>query len=75
MLATGARGIAGPRADANSGSFYHFFESKDALLQTVLATYLDLLEPIVLQTRCGGGAHRSAGTHLRAARELSRAPC
>ena len=33
------------RAEANSGSFYHFFESKDALLRTVLDTYADALEP------------------------------
>jgi TetR/AcrR family transcriptional repressor of nem operon len=37
------------RAQANSGSFYHFFESKDALLRTVLETYVDLFEPIVLR--------------------------
>jgi TetR/AcrR family transcriptional repressor of nem operon len=37
------------RAGANSGSFYHFFESKDALLRTVLTTYVELLEPQVLQ--------------------------
>jgi TetR/AcrR family transcriptional regulator, transcriptional repressor for nem operon len=36
------------RARANSGSFYHFFESKDALLRTVLETYVELLEPHVL---------------------------
>ncbi|MEO8679197.1 MAG: TetR/AcrR family transcriptional regulator [Vicinamibacterales bacterium] len=36
------------RARANSGSFYHFFESKDALLRTVLQTYVELLEPHVL---------------------------
>jgi len=36
------------RAEANSGSFYHFFESKDALLRTVLETYVDALEPRVL---------------------------
>jgi TetR/AcrR family transcriptional regulator, transcriptional repressor for nem operon len=36
------------RAEANSGSFYHFFESKDALLRTVLETYADLLDPHVL---------------------------
>ena len=36
------------RAEANSGSFYHFFESKDALLRTVLESYVDLLEPHVL---------------------------
>lgn len=37
------------RAEANSGSFYHFFESKDELLREVLQTYVDLLEPQVLQ--------------------------
>jgi AcrR family transcriptional regulator len=37
------------RAQANSGSFYYFFDSKDALLRTVLETYVDLLEPAVLR--------------------------
>jgi TetR/AcrR family transcriptional repressor of nem operon len=37
------------RADANSGSFYHFFDSKDALLRTILETYVELLEPHVLR--------------------------
>lgn len=37
------------RAEANSGSFYHFFESKDAVLRVVLETYVDLFEPIVLR--------------------------
>jgi TetR/AcrR family transcriptional repressor of nem operon len=37
------------RAEANSGSFYHFFESKDALLRDVLDTYVELLEPHVLR--------------------------
>jgi len=37
------------RARANSGSFYHFFESKDALLRTVLDTYVALLEPYVIR--------------------------
>ena len=37
------------RADANSGSFYHFFDSKDALLRTVLETYVELLEPQVVR--------------------------
>lgn len=37
-----------PRAGANSGSFYHFFESKDALLRTVLETYADAIEPMLL---------------------------
>jgi AcrR family transcriptional regulator len=37
------------RAKANSGSFYHFFESKDDLLRTVLDTYVELLEPYVIR--------------------------
>ena len=37
------------RAGANSGSFYHFFDSKDALLRAVLETYLDLLTPHVVE--------------------------
>jgi AcrR family transcriptional regulator len=37
------------RAQANSGSFYHFFESKDAVLRAVLDTYTEALEPIVLK--------------------------
>jgi AcrR family transcriptional regulator len=46
----GASGLADilARAEANSGSFYHFFESKDALLRTVLETYVDALEPHLL---------------------------
>jgi AcrR family transcriptional regulator len=47
----GASGLAEilSRAEANSGSFYHFFESKDDLLRTVLSTYVELLGPQVLQ--------------------------
>jgi AcrR family transcriptional regulator len=37
------------RAGANSGSFYHFFDSKDAVMRTVLETYRDLLDPIVVR--------------------------
>jgi TetR/AcrR family transcriptional regulator, transcriptional repressor for nem operon len=37
------------RGRANSGSFYHFFESKDALLCTVLDSYVEQLEPHVLR--------------------------
>jgi TetR/AcrR family transcriptional repressor of nem operon len=37
------------RAEANSGSFYHFFDSKDALLRTVLDTYVGMLEPYVIR--------------------------
>lgn len=36
------------RANANSGSFYHFFDSKDALLRTVLETYAEGIEPMLL---------------------------
>jgi TetR/AcrR family transcriptional repressor of nem operon len=36
-------------AKANSGSFYHFFDSKEALLLAVLETYLNGLEPAVLR--------------------------
>ena len=37
------------RATANSGSFYHFFESKDALLKAVLELYLAALEPQIVR--------------------------
>lgn len=36
------------RANANSGSFYHFFESKDALLRAVLELYAASLEPVIV---------------------------
>jgi TetR/AcrR family transcriptional repressor of nem operon len=49
------RGFAGTsmsdllsRADVNSGSFYHFFESKEALLKAVLELYLEALEPQIV---------------------------
>ncbi len=35
-------------AEVNSGSFYHFFESKEALLRAVLETYLQALRPMVV---------------------------
>ena len=35
-------------AEVNSGSFYHFFESKEALLRAVLETYLHALRPMVI---------------------------
>ena len=35
-------------AQVNSGSFYHFFDSKEALLREVLQGYLDLLRPMVV---------------------------
>jgi TetR/AcrR family transcriptional regulator, transcriptional repressor for nem operon len=44
------------RAGANSGSFYHFFESKDAVLREVLETYRDLLDPLVLRPAFEGRA-------------------
>jgi AcrR family transcriptional regulator len=37
------------RAGANSGRCYHFFDRKDAVLRTVLETYRDLLEPLVVR--------------------------
>src|SRR5580704_9456231 len=49
------RGFAGTsmsdllgRADVNSGSFYHFFESKEALLKAVLEEYLGALGPQIV---------------------------
>ncbi len=37
------------RGQANSGSFYHFFASKEALLLAVLDSYIEALEPMVLR--------------------------
>jgi TetR/AcrR family transcriptional repressor of nem operon len=49
------RGFAGTsmsdllaHAEVNSGSFYHFFESKEALLRAVLEMYLGALRPMVV---------------------------
>jgi TetR/AcrR family transcriptional repressor of nem operon len=49
------RGFAGTsmaellaHAQVNSGSFYHFFDSKEALLRAVLEQYSDLLRPMVV---------------------------
>ena len=49
------RGFAGTsmadllaHADVNSGSFYHFFESKEALLRAVLDVYLHALRPVIV---------------------------
>jgi TetR/AcrR family transcriptional regulator, transcriptional repressor for nem operon len=36
-------------AEVNSGSFYHFFDSKEALLRSVLEGYLELLDPMIVQ--------------------------
>ena len=35
-------------AQVNSGSFYHFFESKEALLRAVLEEYLQMLRPMII---------------------------
>jgi AcrR family transcriptional regulator len=35
-------------AKVNSGSFYHFFDSKEALLREVLSGYLGALRPVVV---------------------------
>jgi AcrR family transcriptional regulator len=49
------RGFAGTsmadllaHADVNSGSFYHFFESKESLLREVLEGYLIALRPMIV---------------------------
>src|SRR5580658_8105114 len=49
------RGFAGTsmadllsHSGVNSGSFYHFFESKEALLREVLESYLQALRPMVV---------------------------
>lgn len=42
------------RAQVNSGSFYHVFQSKEALLLAVLDDYLDGLEPVVLRPAFAG---------------------
>ena len=49
------RGFAGTsmsdllaHAEVNSGSFYHFFESKEGLLRAVLEGYLGALRPMVV---------------------------
>jgi TetR/AcrR family transcriptional regulator, transcriptional repressor for nem operon len=49
------RGFAGTsmadllaHAEVNSGSFYHFFESKEALLRAVLETYRLALRPMIV---------------------------
>jgi TetR/AcrR family transcriptional repressor of nem operon len=50
------RGFAGTsmsellaHAEVNSGSFYHFFDSKEALLRAVLEQYLVLLRPMIVE--------------------------
>ena len=46
-VATGVNDIL-ERAQARSGSFYHFFESKEALLNAVLDLYVEGLHPEVV---------------------------
>ena len=36
------------RANVKKGSFYHFFDSKEALLRAVLEQYIELLRPMVV---------------------------
>lgn len=50
------RGFAGTsmadllaHAKVNSGSFYHFFDSKEALLREVLESYLAALQPMIVE--------------------------
>jgi TetR/AcrR family transcriptional repressor of nem operon len=50
------RGFAGTsmadllaHSQVNSGSFYHFFESKEALLREVLRGYLEALRPMIVE--------------------------
>src|ERR1700749_1766561 len=50
------RGFAGTsmadllsHAKVNSGSFYHFFDSKEALLRDVLEGYLVALRPMIVE--------------------------
>src|ERR1700742_1851494 len=37
------------QAEANAGSFYHFFKTKEELLLAVLELYIQSLEPVVVQ--------------------------
>jgi TetR/AcrR family transcriptional regulator, transcriptional repressor for nem operon len=37
------------RAEANAGSFYHFFKTKEELLLAVLDLYVQTLQPVVVQ--------------------------
>jgi len=41
------------RAEANAGSFYHFFKTKEDLLLAVLELYIQSLEPVVVQPVLG----------------------
>jgi TetR/AcrR family transcriptional repressor of nem operon len=57
------RGFAGTsmaellaHSEVNSGSFYHFFDSKEALLRAVLEGYIALLRPMVVDPAFAGTA-------------------
>ena len=52
----GATGMAEilERAQANSGSFYHFFRSKEELLLAVLDRYVEMLYPALVEPACRG---------------------
>lgn len=52
----GATGVATilREAGVNSGSFYHFFPSKEALLEAVLDQYLEALRPELIEPATGG---------------------
>lgn len=52
----GATGVATilREAGVKSGSFYHFFPSKEALLEAVLDNYLDALHPELIEPATGG---------------------
>ncbi len=72
------RGFAGTsmadllaHADVNSGSFYHFFESKEALLREVLEGYLHALRPMVVDPAFAAD-RRARRAHLRHPRRIPR---
>lgn len=44
------------RAEVHGGSLYHFFPSKMRLVEAVLESYLDLLEPVLMAPARGAAA-------------------
>ena len=44
------------RAKARSGSFYHFFKSKEDLLHAVLDMYVEALHPVIIEPATRAGA-------------------
>ena len=44
------------RANAKSGSFYHFFASKDDLLRAVLDVYVEALHPVIVEPAVRAGS-------------------